>query len=450
MSLVGSSLVGSSLVVSSAVLMVGCGGSESEPVASEPAVPELPARQPAAPESGANHATAGTTVAGTTGAGPIATESAVSATTVDTPSAVSSWRDEEVQFSFDGDELFGVLTLPPEPDPDAALIPAIVLVSGSGDEFGIRSGATTRTFVDHAHQLAGEGFAVLRYDPPGVGRSGGSRGFPSLEQRVDETLAAMRFVASRSEIDPDAVGLLGWSQGPWVMAMTAARYPDEVAFLVSVAGSGQTVEQQQVYGIESQTRAAGLAEDDVAKAVVFGRLMIDWQLIEPIYRDDNEAAMAELGDGPWATMAELVYDEGDVGPVASVPLVIEILTEVQDEPWASELVLRELYIPQLESLPNDITVDQLAAVRAQTDALLRTDPADFLTEVRVPVLAIFGEHDLNVDSSKSPRLFEQYLAEAGNDDATIVVVPDVGHGIGLPTPGYWTLLSDWLRTRFGE
>ena len=66
------------------------------------------------------------------------------------------------------------------------------------------------------------------------------------------------------------------------------------------------------------------------------------------------------------------------------------------------------------------------------------------------MLAFFGENDLNVDSEKSPGLFEQYLTEAGNDDFTIVVIPDVGHDIGLRTPGYWDTLSDWLRLRFIE
>ena len=356
----------------------------------------------------------------------------------------SSWVEEEVTFSFGADELYGVLTLPPGEGPH----PAIVLVSGSGGPDGDRAGATSRTFVDHSHRLALDGFAALRYDPPGVGRSTGDVGLPSLEARVEETVAALSLLRSSPMVDADRVGLLGFSQGPWVMAMTAVRHPDDVAFLISVVGSGQSVARQQVHGIEAQSRAAGLAEDDVTRAVLFGRLLIDWQLIDPMFREENEADALALGDGPWTGLMDLVYDSGDQDPVAGLGIGIEIMRSVQDEPWAGALYLRELYIPQFESIPSDITTEQLAAIQAVTDHNLRVDPGEFLTEVQTPMLAFFGEDDLNVDSEKSAALYEQYLSEAGNDDFTIVVIPDVGHGITTATPGYWDTLSEWVASRF--
>ena len=81
---------------------------------------------------------------------------------------------------------------------------------------------------------------------------------------------------------------------------------------------------------------------------------------------------------------------------------------------------------------------------------LMTDPRDFLTEVSVPLLAIFGEDDVVVDSRTSAALFERYLTEAGNVDFTIIVIPDVGHDVGLATPGYWETLADWLGHRFAR
>jgi len=404
------------LACTSATAAVGCGDGDA-PAATSPTVP---------PASTALESTAPATV-------PVDTAPPSSTPT-------EPWHEEDVRFTFAGDEIFGVLTLPATDDP----APAVVLVSGSGDERGIRDDSTSRLFVDHAHRLAAEGFAVLRYDPPGVGRSGGSRGLPSLDERVDETMAAIGFVASRPEVDASTVGLQGWSQGPWVMAMTAARHPTDVAFLISVVGSGQTVAQQQVYGIEAQTRDAGFGEDDVRKAVLFGRLLVDWQITTPIYRELNDAAVAELGDGPWVRMYELVYESTPVDPVGALPHVIETLDMVADEPWASALYLRELYLPQLAGIPDDVTAEQMIALRTAVEANLTIDPADFMTEVRTPILAIFGEHDINVDTSRSAPLYERYLDEAGNDDATIVVLPDVGHDIGVATPGYWDLVSEWL------
>ena len=347
-------------------------------------------------------------------------------------------------FSFGEDHLYGVLTLPSDEGPH----PAVVLISGSGGLDGDRAGTSARSFVDHSHQFALIGFAVLRYDPPGVGRFTGDRGLPSLEKRTEETAAALSYLRSLPTIAADRVELLGVGQGPWVIAMTAVRYPDDVAFLISVVGSGQSVAQQQVHGIEAQSRAAGMADDDVTKAVLFGRLLIDWQLVDPIFQDENVADAQALGDGPWTSLTELVYEPGDIDPVEGLGVGIDIMKSVQDEPWTEALYLKELYIPQFESIPSDVTAEQLAAIQALSDQNLTVDPKDFLTEVRTPMLAVFGEEDLNVDSEKSAALYEQYLTEAGNEDFTILVIPGVGHGITTSTPGYWDTVSEWVVGRY--
>ena len=356
------------------------------------------------------------------------------------------WVEEAVTFSFGDDELYGVLTVPADEGPH----PAVVLISGSGGPTGDRAGASTGSFIDHSHRFAVEGFAVLRYDPPGVGGSTGESGFPSLEMRTQEAAAALSYLRSLPAVAPERVGLLGVSQGPWVIAMTAVRYPQDVAFLISVVGSGQSVAQQQIYGIEAQSRAAGMPEEDVTAAVLFGRLLIDWQLIDPIFREANEADARALGDGPWTSLMDLVYEPDDIDPVEGLAVGIEIMKSVQEEPWTEALYLKQLYIPRFESIPADVTLEQLAALQAITDQNLTMDPKEFLTEVRSPVLAFFGEDDLNVDSRTSPALYERYLTEAGNQDFTLVVIPGVGHGIGVSTPGYWDTLSEWLAQRFIE
>ena len=374
------------------------------------------------------------------------TASESTATTIAAGTGGAPRVEQEVTFAFGQDELFGVLTLPNGEGPH----PAIVLISGSGDRTdGIRAGASNSVFRSHSVRMAAEGFAVLRYDPPGVGRSSGGSVVPSFEARVEETITAIRYMQSLSDIASDEVGLQGWSQGPWIMAMTAAQYPEEVAFLVSVVGSGQSVANQQIYGIEAQTRAAGLPVDDITKAVVFGRALIDWQLIDPIYREANEADALTLGDGPWTDFMDLVYEPGEIDPVQGLGFGVEILKSVQGEPWTEALYL-ELQIPVFESIPADISVEQLAALAAISADNLMTDPKDFLTEIRMPVLAFFGEDDLNVDSDTSPALFEQYLTDAGNEDFAVVLIPGVGHGIGVSTPGYWDTLSDWLGHLYAD
>jgi pimeloyl-ACP methyl ester carboxylesterase len=284
------------------------------------------------------------------------------------------------------------------------------------------------------------GFVVLRYDPPGVGRSTGESGFESLDGRTEEAVAAVQYLQSRPDVQPHQVGLYGVSQGGWVIAMAAAAYPEDVAFIVSVSGSGVSVAEQQVHSIEAQSWAVGMSDEDVAKAVLFGRLLIDWQLDSPIYQEINEAEAQALGEGPWADFLALAYEPGEISLAEGLERGIEILESSQNEPWAEFLYLKELYIPQLER----IEPEQVGAVKAMAGQSLLNDPKDYLNRVRCPVLAVFGETDLLQPSEKSAVLYEQYLTEAENQDFKIVVIPGVGHQIYLSTPGYREALSDWL------
>jgi pimeloyl-ACP methyl ester carboxylesterase len=358
-----------------------------------------------------------------------------------TPSSSRSWIEEEVTFTFGPNELYGILTLPTSQGP----YPAIVIVSGSVDpSTGARDGVSGRYHIDHARKLVRNGFAVLRYDPPGVGRSTGERGFESLDSRTQEAAAAFQYLQSRPDIRPDQVGLWADSQGAWVIAMAAARYPQDVAFIISVSGSGVPVAEQQVYSIEAQSKAARFLEEDIAKAVLFGRLLIDWQLTNPIYRQVNEVDVQTLGDGPWTSFMALVYEPGEITPAEGLQKGIEILKSIQDEPWAKFLYLKRVYIPQLESVPPE----QVAALRAVSGQTLLNDPKEYLTKVRCPVLAFFGKADLLQPTEKSAVLYEQYLTEAGNENYKIVVIPGVGHSISVSTPAYWDPLSDWLNHLF--
>jgi len=360
-----------------------------------------------------------------------------------TPAPTAAWIETDVSFPSGPDQLTGILTLPPGPGPH----PAIALMSGSEDPGtgGKRPGASDRGHVMHAQRLVLDGYAVLRYDPLGVGGSTDNGGFQSLEGRAQEAIAAVRYLRSRPDIRSDRVGLWGVSQGGWVVGMAAAEAPDDIAFIISASGSGVSVADQQVYGVEAQTRAGGANEEDVARAGLIIRLLIDWQLTEPAYKEANTVAVQRFGPGPWQDFYELVYNSPDRGTAATLARVISILEPIQDESWTRHLYLRDLYLPALRA----ITPEQLAAMRADHGPGMAADPKDYWTRVRCPVLAVFGEQDILVPAQKSADLYAQYLAQAGNRDVSIIVFPGVGHTLGNYMPEYWDTLSTWLQKHKG-
>ncbi len=197
---------------------------------------------------------------------------------VSSSTGVEPWIEEDVSFSFEAEQLYAVLTLPPGERPH----PAIVLVTGSVSiSTGLLDGASSRTLRGFVNSMVVDGYAVLRRDLRGVGRSTGEAGVETIPARASESIAALHYFQTRPDILFDQVGLWGASQASWVIALAAAEHRVDVAFIISVSGAGISVADQQVWGIESQSRAAGLGEDDVAKAVLFGRLLVDWQLADP-------------------------------------------------------------------------------------------------------------------------------------------------------------------------
>ncbi len=344
--------------------------------------------------------------------------------------------DEEVRFSVANKELDGILTLPASDGPH----PAIVLLHGSD-----RSGVEAPFYKQHAEKLVQSGFAVLRYDGPGWGGgSADSPGFETLEYRTEEAITAVNYLQSRPDINANAVGLWGISQGGWICQMAAAAY-EGVAFIIPVSGPGVTPAEQEVYRVKAESKAAGFDENEVAKAVLMRRLMADIVLAEPVYQTTNQSDAKRLGTGPWDEVMELVYGRFPIDPIIEYRKVIKLLNAIKDEPWTKFLHLEQV-LPMFEGLPPEAW----EMAKTQMRAVINVNPADFLTKVRCPVLAIFGEKDTSVPVQKSIALYKKYLQEAGNEDVTIELFPDADHGIQVNNdfaPGYFETINNWLKMK---
>jgi dienelactone hydrolase len=145
---------------------------------------------------------------------------------------------EPIRFEGDDVELQGEVFRPEGSGP----FPAVVALHGCGGLYGKRGGLSPR-HEDWAKRLADAGFLVLLPD------SFGSRGVSSQcrtdsrtvrasRERVADALAAAAYLKSRPDVRPDAVNLLGWSNGGSTALYTlrdAAREPGAQPFARAVA-----------------------------------------------------------------------------------------------------------------------------------------------------------------------------------------------------------------------
>jgi dienelactone hydrolase len=89
------------------------------------------------------------------------------------------------------------------------------------------------------------------------------------------------------------------------------------------------------------------------------------------------------------------------------------------------------------------------------------DPAPVLRQIRVPMLAIFGERDNNILADKNSAALEAALKAGGHPDYTLRVLARANHGLFEaasgsnaegPTlqrfvPEYFTTVEEWLAKR---
>ena len=309
-------------------------------------------------------------------------------------------RAERVSFSSAGAVLGGEWYTPPEGDRH----PAVVLVHGAGgmDRLG-PGGYLTET----AGYFVSRGFAVLSFDKRGTGASSGDWRVMSFEDLASDVAAAIRYVHSRRDADPERVGLWGISQAGWVLPLAARMVRPAFVIAVSAAGTGVTPAEQNLYDIGQQTRASGLGIDE-RNAIISA-----WRALYALVRSDRdrdaEAAYRRTRDA-----ASAIPNGGGLLP----PPTDNIRWEQRDQ-WFLAL---------------DIDFDAAAA----------------WAMLRVPVLAIYGGADTSTPTERAVVRFRQEV-EGSGVDASIEVVDGGGHVLMDDQPGsgrllavYTSLMDTWL------
>lgn len=170
---------------------------------------------------------------------------------------------EEVLLTSQGTPL-AASYLRPESAPGPA--PAVVMIVGSGS-YSYRSSWKPGAFPlwrKISEAFLAKGYAVLLLEKKGVNRSGGHWETQSFRDRAMDAVAGIRYLRTRSEIDPARVGVCGHSQGGWIVQLAAAEAPAEIAFVVSLAGPNISVKQQIIDDQANEWRCAGVAEDKIA------------------------------------------------------------------------------------------------------------------------------------------------------------------------------------------
>ena len=277
------------------------------------------------------------------------------------------YREVPITFEHAGNQLSGSVMLPKNrPGP----FPVVVFVHGDGampyDAYGYYRPLWNR--------LAEQGIASFSWDKAGVGKSRGDWQNQSMDDRADEVVTALDIIRKRTDIAARKIGLIGYSQAGWVLPSVAdqSSYPD---FMILVSPAINWMDQG-AYMTRLRLKKEGVSDPQIEQAI-------------EEFRRTTEQLFA-----PFSTYEAYLQYYRDNKPAGK--------TE------------EKLMTPQ-----------RFEFVKLNW----RYDARENLKEITSPTLAVFGDHDLNVDAFESIRVYREIFKNSGNEELTIKVFPEAQHSL---------------------
>jgi uncharacterized protein len=254
--------------------------------------------------------------------------------------------------------------------------PVVLFVHGDGP--ADRTGQFT--YLPIMERMLQAGFATFAWDKPGTGESTGELGEPNLRhKRAQILLDAIELMKSRPEIDPTRIGVWGISQAGYVIPI-ALTQTEDIAFVICVSCPGESGFDQMVY----QTMAFGLCEDMPKE-----KLAERDRLLKEL--DQNRSYETYAG--------YLAYRKSMADLAALVPVSLDNWPVTSEETWQANPI-------EDEGVWNPVPV---------------------FSQAKIPVLAIFGGQDRQLDPLQAAFVYRKALSEAGNPKNQVEVFPNADH-----------------------
>lgn len=270
---------------------------------------------------------------------------------------------------------------------------AVVMITGSGLQDRDETILGHKPFAVIADYLTKQGIAVLRVDDRMKGLSKGDVVAATSADFANDVMTSINYLLTRKEIDKNKIGVMGHSEGGFIAPMIYTKFP-KLAFIISLAGTG--VSGAEIL-LKQQTDPL---QGKVSSKAFNAYYNLTKQTLSVIH--DNYL----LPDSLILEKVKFEYTNWKKNTDDSIQIILNA-KNTTPEVYANMQVKAEL-IPWLKYF-------------------IATEPSDFWSKVKCPVLALNGEKDIQVYPDQNITAITTSLMKAGNKNVTTKIFPGLNH-----------------------
>ncbi|MBU3012327.1 alpha/beta hydrolase [Polaribacter vadi] len=329
---------------------------------------------------------------------------------------LDSIRSKKVTFQFEDKTYTGILDIPN----NKAIKSLIVLVPGSG-KTRVKTGKWNYELRKNFNHL---GIATFAYDKSGCGDSEGEFNYnQSVENSSNELLAAIQELRNQKIPGSQNIGLWGISRAGWVCPL-AIKSDNKINYWISVSGPNHLDNMHHL-------------------------LKTNWTI-----KGNTHEEIETLGK-EWLNGFKIQRSGGSYLEYLNATPNLnkdDFIKQLRGEYTEEKFLKFQKYL-----IENNIAIDKKSGLQIMLNDFEKT-----LEQINIPVLAILGEKDSQVDWKETINLYKKTIDK--NTSLTIKTIPDCNHfirtcetggfdenykelfkkGLGQTCNSYYETINSWL------